>query len=141
MAKYSIESAVTISIVVGLILNFINLGGMFAIVVIGFIATYLTVPEKSSYKIGCIAAFSFGILKFLYGFLTPPTLPYDLSIYSAGLGLAASGFITLIFGFIVFALIYIILGAIGGLIVDFLFSKKTHKKKPKTKPRRSLNRV
>ncbi len=140
MAKYSVEFAVTLSIILGIILNFINLGGIFAIFVMGFIATYLTVPEKSNYKVGAIAAFIFCILAFLYGFFTPPTLPYDLSTYASGLGLAFSSLITLIFGFIVTALIYITLGAIGGVIANFLFSKKVPKKKPKPK-RRTLNRV
>ena len=130
MNKYSVEVAVFLSIIVLIILNFIGFGGIFGIIVMGFVATYLTVPEKSSYKVGGIAAFIFCILSFLFA-------------YSTGLGLAASSLINLICGFIMAAMAYIILGSFGGLIAGLLSPKK--KSKPKYRKhehkRRTLNRV
>lgn len=143
MNKYSIEVAVFLSIIVLIILNFIGFGGIFGIIVMGFVATYLTVPEKSSYKVGGIAAFIFCILSFLFAFFTPPSLPYKLPAYSTGLGLAASSLINLICGFIMAAMAYIILGSFGGLIAGLLSPKKKSKpkyRKPEHK-RRTLNRV
>ena len=97
MPKYSIEVAIIISIVIYLILAFIGIKGIIQIIIMGFVATYLTEPEKSSYRIGAVAAGIIGTLFAFYSFFTGPDLPYQLpNPLQLGLGVAADSFFTTI---------------------------------------------
>jgi hypothetical protein len=145
MPKYSIEAAIIISIVVYLILAFIGIKGIIQIVIMGFVATYLTEPEKTSYKIGAIAAGILGTLFAFYSFFTGPDLPYQLpNALQLGLGVAADSFFTIIMGIIISIGIYVALGAIGGYIAEIFISDKKPKRPKKQVPkkhRRDLNRI
>ncbi|KAF5079746.1 DUF5518 domain-containing protein [Methanobacterium aggregans] len=142
MTKYSIEVAVIISIIVYLILPFIGIKGIAQIIIMGFVATYITVTEKTSYKIGAIAAGAIGTLFAFYSFFTGPDLPYQLpNPLQLGLGVAVDSFFTIIMGLIISILIYVALGAIGGYIAELFLSDKKPKKQAPKKHRRDLNRV
>ncbi len=78
MDKFNIEISIVISFILGLILPLIGLGGILSLIVMGFVATYITRPEYTSAKVGAIATGVFCLFFFFYGFLTPPTLPYVL---------------------------------------------------------------
>ena len=41
MANFSIESAIVISFIIGLILPHVGIGGIISLVIMGFVATYL----------------------------------------------------------------------------------------------------
>lgn len=142
MPKYSIEAAIIISIVVYLILALIGIRGIIQIIIMGFVATYLTEPEKSSYKIGAVAAGILGTLFAFYSFFTGPDLPYQLpNSLQLGLGVAADSFFTIIMALIISIGIYVALGAIGGYIAEIFISDKKPKKQAPKKHRRDLNRV
>ena len=142
MPKYSIEAAIIISIVVYLILAFIGIKGIIQIIIMGFVATYLTEPEKSSYRIGAVAAGIIGTLFAFYSFFTGPDLPYQLpNPLQLGLGVAADSFFTIIMALIISIGIYVVLGAIGGYIAEIFISDKKPKKQAPKKHRRDLNRV
>lgn len=146
MANSGIETAIGISFILGLILPLVGLGGVISLVIMGFVATYLTKPEQTSAKVGGIATGVFCIFFFFYGFLTPPTVPYVLpNPLSLGVVVAFSGILNLIFSLIVSLVIYGGFGLIGGyLAVKFFMEKKEKKteiKQKYTKPRRSLKRA
>jgi hypothetical protein len=146
MANLGIETAIGISFILGLILPLVGLGGVISLVIMGFVATYLTKPEQTSAKVGGIATGVFCIFFFFYGFLTPPTVPYVLpNPLSLGVVVAFSGILNLIFSLIVSLVIYGGFGLIGGyLAVKFFMEKKEKKteiKQKYTKPRRSLKRA
>ncbi|MGF7119125.1 hypothetical protein [Methanobacterium oryzae] len=154
MAKYDISGAVLLSVIIGsILLILLGISGVFTVIIMGFIATYLTVENQRSYKVGGIAGSVLGFLLFVFSFFTPPELPYDLpNILDSGVSLAIGGFMTLILGFIVSIIICYALGSLGGFIAMKLFKKETiekgyktssnkqfkARKKPK-KARRSLN--
>jgi hypothetical protein len=139
MANYSMRTAVLISIIIGVILPYIGIGGIFNLIIMGFIATYLTAPEESSYKVGGIATGILGILLSLLSFFTPPELPYELpSPLTLGLGVALSGIIYLIVGIILSVAIFVAMGLIGGFIADKLFGKKEVQPKRVSKENRRL---
>jgi len=142
MPKYSIEVAIIISIVIYLILAFIGIKGIIQIIIMGFVATYLTEPEKSSYRIGAVAAGIIGTLFAFYSFFTGPDLPYQLpNPLQLGLGVAADSFFTTIMALIISIGIYVVLGAIGGYIAEIFISDKKPKKQAPKKRRGDLNRV
>jgi hypothetical protein len=144
MANFSIESAIIISFIIGLILPHVGIGGIFSLVVMGFIATYLTKPEQTSAKVGAIATGVFCIFFFFFGFLTPPTLPYVLpNPLTLGLLVPISGIFTLILGLIVSLIIYGGFGFLGGyLAVKFFMERKETKTEIRpSKPQRSLKRI
>lgn len=142
MPKYSIEVAIIISIVIYLILAFIGIKGIIQIIIMGFVATYLTEPEKSSYRIGAVAAGIIGTLFAFYSFFTGPDLPYQLpNPLQLGLGVVADSFFTTIMALIISIGIYVVLGAIGGYIAEIFISDKKPKKQAPKKRRRDLNRV
>jgi hydrogenase/urease accessory protein HupE len=147
MASFNMETAIGISFVLGLILPLVGLGGIISLVVMGFVATYLTRPEITSAKVGGIATVVFCVFFFFFGFLTPPTLPYILpNPLSLGVLVAFSGILNLIFSLIVSIVIYGAFGLLGGYIAIRFFMEKKEKKtefKPTntTKPRRTLKRA
>ncbi|GAB4306392.1 MAG: hypothetical protein Kow0019_01190 [Methanobacteriaceae archaeon] len=114
MGKYEIGSAVTISILLGIIF-LILFDGILALIIIGFVATYLTVPEKRNYKVGIFASCVMGLLIFIYGFIFVPQLPNQLSV-----SLIPDVF-TLLLGLIIFGLICIVMGALGGYLAQRVF--------------------
>ncbi|HMK54269.1 MAG TPA: hypothetical protein VK444_05750 [Methanobacteriaceae archaeon] len=145
MAKYSLETSIVISIIVGLIIPYIGIRGPFSVIIVGFVACYLTVPEKTSYKVGAMAGGALAFLLFLYSFITTPPLPYTLpSPIVLGVGVAADGFITLVLGLIISLAIYGAMGAIGGyLAVKFFNPQERSVEKTtvtKKRPRRTLER-
>jgi len=144
MDKFNIEIAILISFILGLILPLIGLGGVFSLVVMGFVATYLTRSEYTSAKVGAIATGVFSLFFFFYGFLTPPTLPYVLpNPLSLGIIITFSGIFNLILSLIVSLIIYGGFGLLGGyLAVKFFIEKKEKKTEIRPKQlRRTLKRA
>lgn len=144
MANFSIETAIGISFILGLILPLVGLGGVISLVIMGFVATYITKPEQTSAKVGGIATGVFCVFFFFFGFLTPPTVPYVLpNPLSLGVVVAFSGILNLIFSLIVSLVIYGAFGLLGGyLAVKFFMEKKEKKTEIKqTPPRRILKRA
>ena len=161
MAGFGRGAAILISIIIGIIiLPFLGIKGLFSIVIIGFIANYLTVHSQRSYKVGGVAGGIIGFIVFIYGFFVSPTLP-DLPHISSHkmISLELGGSFTLILGFVILVVTCTAFGVIGGAIVQKVFKKKSetkkyekrtktgrHKKKTKSpksfndKPRRTLNR-
>lgn len=142
MAGFSRETAIIISIMVGLIiLPFLGIKGLFAIVVIGFIANYLTVDSQRSYKIGAIAGCIIGLIVFIYGFFVSPVLPDIPTLSSSKMTkLEIGGLYTLIMGFFVLLIACTGFGTIGGAMAQRLFKKKTETEnyKKRDKPQKSL---
>jgi hypothetical protein len=144
MANFSIETAIGISFILGLILPLVGLGGVISLVIMGFVATYITKPEQTSAKVGGIATGVFCVFFFFFGFLTPPTVPYVLpNPLSLGVVVAFSGILNLIFSLIVSLVIYGAFGLLGGyLAVKFFMEKKEKKTEIKqTQPRKTLKRA
>lgn len=144
MANFSIETAIGISFILGLILPLVGLGGVISLVIMGFVATYITKLEQTSAKVGGIATGVFCVFFFFFGFLTPPTVPYVLpNPLSLGVVVAFSGILNLIFSLIVSLVIYGAFGLLGGyLAVKFFMEKKEKKTEIKqTPPRRILKRA
>lgn len=144
MANFSIETAIGISFILGLILPLVGLGGVISLVIMGFVATYITKPEQTSAKVGGIATGVFCVFFFFFGFLTPPTVPYVLpNPLSLGVVVAFSGILNLIFSLIVSLVIYGAFGLLGGyLAVKFFMEKKEKKTEIKqTQPRRILKKA
>lgn len=144
MANFSIETAIGISFILGLILPLVGLGGVISLVIMGFVATYITKLEQTSAKVGGIATGVFCVFFFFFGFLTPPTVPYVLpNPLSLGVVVAFSGILNLIFSLIVSLVIYGAFGLLGGyLAVKFFMEKKEKKTEIKqTQPRRTLKRA
>lgn len=132
MPNFDVELAILISIVIGLILAFLNIGGIFALVIVGFVAVYLTNEEEANYKIGALAAATLCVIYFVISFFTPPDLPYQLpSPLVIGIGYGVEGLFTLILGLIVGLIIYGLMGAIGGYFADKLFKPQDKPKSPK----------
>ena len=112
MSDYSAGSAVFISVIVGFIIS-VFFDGIFAIVVTGFMATYITRSEERHTIVGATASLVLGVLIFfLYGIFGGPEMPYRIaSLVSVDLG----SFIT---GFIILCLLSIGLGALSGFIAS-----------------------
>ena len=107
MLNFNVELAILTSIIVGLILAFLNIGGIFALAIVGFVAVFLTNDDEANYKIGAMAAGALCLIYFFIGIFTPPDLPYQLpSPVVIGIGYGIEGFFTLILGLIVGLLIY-----------------------------------
>ncbi|MEN6553927.1 MAG: hypothetical protein ABFC34_13695 [Methanobacterium sp.] len=144
MAGFGRGAAILISIMVGLIiLPLLGIKGLFAIVIIGFIANYLTVNNQRGYLIGAIAGGAIGLIVFICGFFVSPVLP-DLPTLSSSkmIKLELWGLSTLLIGFFVLIVTCTGLGAIGGAIVQKIFTKKseTEKYKKRDKPQRNFNK-
>jgi uncharacterized sodium:solute symporter family permease YidK len=154
MAKYSLETSIIISIVAGLIISnipIVGIRGMFSIIIVGFIASYFTVPEKTSYKVGAVAGVIMAVILLVISFLNPPDLPYTLpSATSLGVAAMANEFFVLILGIIMSLVIYGFLGALGGYLATEFFNPPEVVEKPryiekprivsKKRPRRTLDR-
>jgi uncharacterized protein YneF (UPF0154 family) len=143
MPKISMEMAILTSIILGLILAFFNIGGIFALVLVGFVAVYLTPDEEASYKVGALAAALLCLLYFVVCLFTPPVLPYQLpNAVVIGVGYAFDGLFTLILGLVVSLIIYSLMGAIGGYFADKLFKSQDKPKNPKISktPKRIIKR-
>lgn len=143
MPKISMEMAILTSIVLGLILAFFNIGGIFALVLVGFVAVYLTPDEEANYKVGALAAALLCLLYFVVCLFTPPVLPYQLpNAVVIGVGYAFDGIFTLIMGLVVSLIIYSLMGAIGGYFADKLFKSQDKPKNPKISktPKRIIKR-
>jgi Family of unknown function (DUF5518) len=133
---FDVEIAILIGIILGLILAFLNIGGIFALILVGFVATYLTKPEIADYKVGALTAALLSFIYFVFNFLVPPQLPYQLpSPLVLGLSYAIEGIFNLLLGLILSLLIYGFMGAIGGYIAEKFF-KPEKKPKPPKKPKK-----
>lgn len=143
MAKFSMEMAILTSMILGLIMAFFNFGGIYALVIVGFVAVFLTPDEEASYKIGALAAGLLGFLYFVVSFFTSPDLPYQLpNAVVIGVGYTFDGIFTLFLGMVVTLLIYGLMGAIGGYFADKLFKSQDKPKSPKISktPKRIIKR-
>lgn len=154
MARLGMGAAVLISVILGVILlSVMGISGIFSLIIIGFVATYLTAPSQRSYKAGGFAGIILGFLIFIYGLFISPTLPIDppsLS-FSTMISLELSGIFNLILGFVVSILVCYLFGSIGGLTAQKVLKKETKEYKTHTrqsssgkqskKPKRSLNRT
>lgn len=128
----SLESAVFVSVLIALILIFVDFlilpsvafSVLLIVVLAGFIASAMAGSEGNSYRVGGIAGGVLAVLFFLINFFTAPTLSYDL--YSLGVDFlqASQGLIYLILGFVVSLAIFMFLGAFGGYIAEVLFGPK-----------------
>ncbi|MDI9435718.1 MAG: hypothetical protein QM396_06900 [Euryarchaeota archaeon] len=137
MPNFDVELAVFCSIILGLILAFLNFGGIFALVLVGFVATYLTNDEDANYKVGTMAAAALYLIYFVISIFTTPNIPYQLpSPLVIGLGYAIEGLFTLILGFFLGLMIYGLMGAIGGYLADKFFKLQDKPKRPKSRKRR-----
>jgi hypothetical protein len=146
MQKINVEIAIGISFLLGLILPSIGLGGVSSLVVMGFVATFLTKEEITSTMVGGIATGIFCVIFFFYGFLTTPTLPYVLpNPLTLGIFVALSGVFNLILSLIVSLIIYCAFGLLGGFIAMKFFVQEKEKKKkskiPSSPQRRTLKRA
>lgn len=132
MPNFDVELAVLTGIILGLIMAFLNIGGIFALVLVGFVAVFLTNDDEASYKIGVIAAGSLYVIYFATGLFVSPDIPYQLpSPLVIGVGYAFEGLFTLILGLIVGVVIYGLLGGIGGYFADKLFKSQDKPQRPK----------
>ncbi|NYB52350.1 MAG: hypothetical protein HVN35_07335 [Methanobacteriaceae archaeon] len=154
MPNFNLELAILTSIILGFILAFLNIGGIFSLAIVGFVAVYLTNDEEASYKVGSMAAGALCLIYFFICLFTPPDLPYQLpNPVVIGISYGIEGLFTLILGLIVGLCIYGFMGAIGGYFADKIFKPQDRPKRPvtvksprkilksKSKPkRRTLNR-
>ncbi len=137
MLEFDEEIAITISVILGLILPFLWIGGIFNVIITGFLATYLTKTESRSYKVGVFAGGILGVLIFMLSFLTPPQLPYVLpNPIQLGIGTALDGIFTLVLGFFVTIGIFAFLAFIGGYIATKIFETPQP-----VEPRQKKNRM
>ncbi len=153
MAGFGRGAAILISAVLGaVILPILGISGIFSLILIGFIANYLTVPNQRSYKVGGVAGAIAGFLIFIYGFFISPQLP-DLPGISGFemIGLTLGGLFTLFLGFVILIAVSAMFGSMGGWIVDKILKKRPkmparhvkkniNPKKVNNKSRRTLNK-
>lgn len=141
MAKLGIEAATAISVILGVILlSILGISGIFTLLILGFVATYLTKPNERTYKSGGIAGIILALLIFIYGLfispilpITPPSLSLDIMI-----NLQLSGLFNLVLGLIFSVLICYLFGSLGGLTAQKILKKKI--KKPEDYHKRSFNK-
>jgi hypothetical protein len=137
MPNFDVELAILTSIIMGFILAFFNIGGIFALVLVGFVAVFLTNDDEANYKIGAMAAGALYLIYFVIGLFISPSLPYQLpSPLVIGVSYAFEGLFNLILGLIVGLIIYGLLGAIGGYFADKLFKAQDKPKRPKQDKRK-----
>ncbi len=153
MAGFGRGAAILISIILGtLILPILGISGIFSLIIIGFIANYLTISNQRTYKVGGIAGGILGFLIFIYGFFVSPQLP-DLPSLSGFqmISLELGGLFTLFLGFIILIAVSAGFGCIGGWIADKVLKKRSkmpekhvkknkNHKKANNKPKRTLNK-
>lgn len=127
--------SIIISVVIGSILLYLlGISGIFSLIIMGFIATYLTNESQRSYNVGGIAGAFLGVVLFAFSFLTPPDLPYNLDF---SINFLIGGFFTLGLGFVVLLLACFIFGSLGGLIAVKILKKRV---KPKNYERNNNRR-
>lgn len=154
MNRIDIRATILISVILGVILlSILGISGIFSLIILGFVATYLTVPNQRSYKVGGIAGIILGFLIFIYGLFISPTLPVDPPSLSGVImiNLELSGIFTLILGLIISILVCYLFGSLGGLIAQKILKKKINKpkghirrskgKKTNKAPRKTLNKT
>ncbi|AIS32067.1 MAG: hypothetical protein PHY53_10050 [Methanobacterium formicicum] len=143
MPNFSMEMAILTSMILGIIMAFFNVGGVFALVIVGFVAVFLTKDEDASYKVGALAAILLALLYFVICLFTPPDLPYQLpNAVTIGVGYAVDGLFTLVLGLMVSVIIYGLFGSIGGYFADKLFKSQDKPKNPRIseRPKRIIKR-
>jgi uncharacterized membrane-anchored protein len=154
MDRLDIRATILISVILGIILiSLLGISGIFSLIILGFVATYLTIPSQRSYKVGGISGIILGVLIFIYGLFISPTLPIDppsLSEFTM-INLELSGIFTLILGLIISILVCYLFGSLGGLIAQKILKKKiknpkahtrrTASKKANKAPKRTLNKT
>ncbi len=153
MAGFGRGAAILLSVVLGaVILPILGIGGIFSLIIIGFVANYLTVRNQRSYKVGGIAGGILGFLIFIYGFFVSPQLP-DLPNISGFqmISLELGGLFNLLLGFIILIVVSAAFGCLGAWIAEKILKKrpkastkhvrktKSHKK-VNNKPKRTLNK-
>ncbi len=153
MAKLGVGASIFISVILGIIfLSILGVSGIFSLIIIGFVATYLTAPSQRTYKAGGIAGIIIAFLIFIYGLFISPNLPVNPPSISSftWISLELSGFLNLILGLIVSIIVCFLFGSLGSFAAQKLLKKeivkpKAHtrensKSEPNKKSRRSLNR-
>ncbi|MBI5680793.1 MAG: hypothetical protein HZC47_07875 [Methanobacterium sp.] len=134
MDRFSANSAIIINVILGYILLYIlGISGAYSVIIVGFLATYLTVSTERSYKVGGVAGGILGFMVFIFGFFMP-SLPYTLNSLSSSqtISLQLNGIFNLMLAFILFMIICVLFGLIGGKIAQKIL-KKEPKKSNKTK--------
>lgn len=157
MARFGADTAIIINVILGYILLYIlGISGIYSVIIVGFLSTYLTVSKERSYKIGSVTGGILGFLVFIFGFFTP-SLPYALNDLPGSLivSMQLNGIFNLILAFILFMFICVLFGSIGGKIAQKILKKESNKpveskyhtrkkmssKRSKNKrPRRTLHR-
>lgn len=125
----SLESSVFVSVLLALVLLFVDylvlpavtFSILLIVVFMGFIASAMAGSENNSYRVGGIAGGVLAVMFFLINFITAPTLTYDLYGLDFNMLLMTEGLVLLIFGFVLSLMIFMFLGAFGGLIAEELF--------------------
>ncbi len=117
MTDYSSSLAIFLSIITGIILYFF-FDGVFILTLTGFLATYLTNHEERTVAVGIIASLLLGVLYFSYGLILTPEIPLQV------LNTITFDFNSFLMGFVLIALISILLGALGGYVATKIIGYK-----------------
>ena len=158
MVRLSMGAAILTSVLLGVILlSILGISGIFSLIILGFVATYLTAPGQRSYKAGGIAGIILGFLIFIYGLFISPNLPVNPPSISGFtmINLELSGIFTLILGLILSVLICYLFGSLGGLVAQKMINNEVTKKettksgyhtrnnhkKSSNRPKRTLKKV
>ncbi len=142
MVGFNRGAAVLVSVMIGLIiLPLLGIKGLFAIVIIGFIANYLTVTNQRSYLIGAVTGGIIGLIVFICGFFASPVLPDVHTLSSSKMfKLQMQGLFTLTMGFFLLVIVCTGFGTIGGAVVQKIFKNKKEDEKYKNTSQRSFNK-
>ena len=141
MARLGIGAAIIISVILGIILLYLfGISGLLSIILLGFIATFLTAPNERSYIAGGIAGIILAIIVFIFGLFIWPVLPVDVPSLPVDtmINLQLSGFFNLILGLIFTIVVCFIFGSLGGLIAQKILKNK--KDEPRAHTRNSINK-
>jgi hypothetical protein len=153
MVKLGMGASIIISVILGIILLYLfGISAFLSVILLGFIATFLTTPNERNYLAGGLAGIVLAILIFIFGLFIWPVLPVDLPSLPAStmVTLQLSGLFNLILGLIFTIIICFIFGSLGGLIAQKMLDNKKDKprahtrnninKNSKRKPQRTLNK-
>ncbi|MBM4240210.1 MAG: hypothetical protein FJ150_00765 [Euryarchaeota archaeon] len=127
MVKYSMDITIILGAIVGLVLLYVlKVDWIIVMIVIGFIATILTIADDRSYKVGGFSAGAIGVVLYMFTIFVPRPVDYSYSQIPSDLagGFVIAGITNLIFGFIIAVGGCALFGFIGGYIADNLFKKR-----------------
>jgi len=109
MGDYGSGTAIFLSIIAGFVMLFF-IDGLFVYTFTGFLATYLTRPDRRSAGEGGTASLILAVLSFASGMIFGPEMPGRIA------GLVGPDVFSLSVGFLIVCAISLLLGSIGGYI-------------------------